>query len=208
MMLALLRFLLCSGFLLGALLPGVSVADGMSGVGDLTITTLDVSAQKILAANGVVGATQVDMSLIDDCAKKKKDAGDDAKKAMATSLTPSDTAKKLNDSVNACFANIQMISMAFNLPTSFSFTELFEQILKQLIEKLVDEVIMKICAAATGAWNSAVGNAINTINSGINQSGINTFGTFVSVGSPPPAPMAPASVAPAPVSPPSPIPGL
>jgi hypothetical protein len=187
------------------LMPGISAADSMSGVGDLTITTLDASAQKTLELNGVVGANQTELAAIDPCATKAKDSLTEGQQHMARSMTYSDSVKKLNDSVNTCLDNIQTISAVFNLPTSFNFTQMFETILKQLMEKLVNEVIMKICAAATGAWNSAVGNAINTLNTGINQSGINTFGSVVVVG---PAPPGPAPAAPAPASPPSAIPGL
>ena len=199
------KLLLSVGLAFMALLPGVCLADSMSGVGDLTITTLDLTAQKTLEANGVIGANQTDNAKIILCVEKAEKAGEDKRKGMATTMTTSSHVQKLNDSVNACLANIQTISAALNLPTSFSFTELFEAILKQLMEKLVDEIIMKICAAATGAWNSAVGNAIDTLNTGVNQSGINTFGNFVNVG---PAPVSPAPYVPVPANPPSAIPGL
>lgn len=199
------KLLIITGLAWMALQPGLCAADSMSGVGDLTITTLDAAAQKTLEANGVVGANQTDNAKIILCADKAEKAADDGRKGMATTMTTSDHVQKLNDSVNACLANIQQISAIVNLPTSFNFTQIFETILKQLMERLVNEIIMKICAAATGAWNSAVGNAIDTINLGVNQSGINTFGSFVSVG---PAPVSPAPMAPAPMNPPSAIPGL
>lgn len=191
---------------LSLLVPAICFADSMSGVGDLTITTLDSTAQQVLAANGVLGATQTDTTKIVSCTTDMDKAGLDSTKDVATLLTPSSTTQKLDDSVNKCFARIQDISAMFNLPTSLSLTQLFETILKQLIARLVDEVIMKICTAATSAWNAAVGNAVNTINSGINQSGVNTFGNFVNVqstsGSSPPPPMS------APAMPASAIPGL
>lgn len=199
------KLILSGGLALMVMQPGICTADSMSGVGDLTITTLDSTAQKILAANGVLGANQTDNAKIVDCSVKAEDAGDKLRKGMATAMTHSDPVNKLHNSVNACLANIQTISLAFSLPTSFNFTQLFEAILKQLMEKLVDEIIMKICAAATGAWNSAVGNAISTINSGVSQSGVNTFGNFVNVA---PAPVNPAPFAPIPSSSPSGIPGL
>ncbi|MFZ6711289.1 hypothetical protein [Undibacterium sp. TC9W] len=189
---------------LSTLMPGISAADSMSGVGDLTITTLDTSAQKTLELSGAVGANQTDLAAIDPCATKAKDALTAGQQHMARAMTYSDPVKKLNDSVNACFDNIQTISALVTFPT-FNFTQMFETLLKQLIERLVNEVIMKICAAATGAWNSAVGNAIDTLNNGINQSGINTFGNVVTVG---PAPVNPAPMAPAPLNTPSAIPGL
>jgi len=199
------KLILFGGLALMVMQPGICTADSMSGVGDLSITTLDSAAQKILAANGVLGANQTDYAKIVECSDKAADASDKLRKGMATAMTPSDPTKKLNNSVNACLANIQQISLAFNLPSGISFTLLFQTILKQLMEKLVDEFIMKICAAATGAWNSAIGNAINTINSGVSQSGIDTFGNFVNAV---PVPVSPSPFAPAPANPPSGIPGL
>ncbi len=198
------KLVLSVWLVLTAFAPGICAADSMSGLGDLTITTLDASAQNTLIWNGVIGANQTENAAVDDCAKKAAVAGKQKREDMSSVMTYSDPVKKLNDSVNTCFANIQTISVALNFPT-ISFTAMFETLLKQLLDRLVNDIIMKICAAATGAWNSAVGNAIDTLNSGINQSGVNTFGSVVTVG---PAPVSPAPVAPAPLIGPSAIPGL
>jgi len=198
------KLLLSAWLALTVLAPGICAADSMSGLGDLTITTLDASAQNTLMLNGVIGANQTENAAINDCSQKATDAGKKKREDMSSVMTYSDPVKKLNDSVNTCFANIQTISVALNFPT-ISFTAMFQAALKQLLDRLVNDIIMKICAAATGAWNSAVGNAIDTLNSGINQSGVNTFGSVVTVS---PAPMSPAPAAPAPLIGTSAIPGL
>lgn len=187
--------------------PSMADADSMSGVGDLVINTLDADAQKILAANGVLGANQISNARITDCADKAKTAEVNFRRGMATALTSADPVKKLHDGINACLQKIKDISNAIELPSGFSFTQLLSKILKQLTDKIVDDIIMKICTTATNTWNSAVNNAVDTLNTGINQSGVNTFGDFVSVSaSPAPASSAPLYVAP--LAKPSSIPGL
>lgn len=180
-------------------------ADSMSGVGDLVINTLDADTQKILAANGVLGANQSNNAKIVDCNDKAKNATVLFQRGMATVMTPADPVKKLNDGINACLKTIKDIADAVDLSSGLSFTELLTKILKQLRDKIIDEVVMKICTSATNAWNSTVNNAIDTLNTGINQSGVNTFGDFVSV-SPAPAPAAPVFAGS--VTKPSIIPGL
>lgn len=184
---------------------------GATGDVDSSLPIFDANTQKTMRAASTYGASEAKGKAQNNCDTRMKTAIDDAAKGVAVAAAPGDPVKRFNDSINSCLNNIQLISVAFNLPTSFSFTAAFEAILNQLIDKLVNDIIMKICAAATGAWNSAVSNAVNTVNSGINQSGVNTFGSFVSVGPPPPSPApaySPPPPAAAPVKSQSTIPGL
>lgn len=199
----LLRLTFC--WALACLLPAWAYADSMSGVGDLSIATLDSEAQKQLAAAGMVGANITANASIVDCNTKAKAAIEIKNKDMAAIMTTSDPTKKLQDGISSCLEKIQTISAAISFPASLSFTALFEAALKQLREKIINEIVMKICTSATNAWNNAVNNAIGTINSGINQSGVNTFGDFVSVSN---VPVNPAPKINTPFLTPSNIPGL
>ena len=184
---------------------------GATGPVDSSLTVIDANTQKSLRSTSGYGASEAKGLAQYDCNNRNKNAINLASQEVAVVAAPGDPVKRFNDSINSCLNNIQLISVAFNLPTSFSFTAAFEAILNQLIDKLVNDIIMKICAAATGAWNSAVSNAVNTVNSGINQSGVNTFGNFVSVGPPPVSPPPAYSPAPPPAAPSksqSTIPGL
>lgn len=191
-----------------SIMPVMVRADSGSPVGavgaiDSSLPVLDANTQKTMRAANTLGSSEAKARMQSDCGNKIDLAITKSAQNMATAAAPGDPVKRFNDSIKSCLDNIQMISVAFNLPTSFSFTAAFEAILNQLIDKLVNDIIMKICAAATGAWNSAVSNAVNTVNSGVNQSGVNTFGSFVNVG---PAPVSPPpSYSPAP--PPAAAPG-
>lgn len=198
------------------IMPVMARADSVSTVGavgsvDSGLVILDANTQKNMRATNALGTNETNARTQKNCGPQMDTAINNSAKNMATAAAPGDPVKRFNDSINSCLQNIQMISVAFNLPTSFSFTAAFEAILNQLIDKIVNDIIMKICAAATGAWNSAVSNAVNTVNSGINQSGVNTFGSFVNVGpapvSPPPA-YSPAPPPAAPAQSQSTIPGL
>src|SRR6185295_2878706 len=94
------KLLLSVWLAFATLMPGICTADSMSGIGDLTITTLDASAQKTLELNGVVGANQTDNAVIDDCAKKATETGKKKRENMSAAKTHNDSVKKLNDSVN------------------------------------------------------------------------------------------------------------
>jgi hypothetical protein len=199
-----------------AIMPAMVRADSVSTVGavgsvDSSLVILDANTQKNMRASNALGTSETKARTQKNCGNDMDDAINKSSRNMATAAAPGDPVKRFNDSINSCLNNIQLISVAFNLPTSFSFTAAFEAILNQLIDKLVNDIIMKICAAATGAWNSAVSNAVSTVNSGINQSGVNTFGSFVSVGSGPSSPPPVYSPAPPPAAPAqsqSTIPGL
>ncbi|MFZ6639514.1 hypothetical protein ACO0LL_07195 [Undibacterium sp. TC4M20W] len=199
-----------------AIMPAMVRADSVSTVGavgsvDSSIAILDANTQKNMRATNALGTSETNARSQKNCGNQFDTAINNSAKNVATAAAPGDPVKRFNDSINSCLENIQLISVAFNLPTSFSFTAAFEAILNQLIDKLINEIIMKICAAATGAWNSAVNNAVNTVNSGINQSGVNTFGNFVNVGTAPANPPPAYSPAPPPAAPAqsqSTIPGL
>lgn len=199
-------------------ISGIARADGISTVGavgniDSSLPVYDANAQKNMRASNQLGTSEANARNLNNCGTAFDNAIQKAAQNVATAAAPGDPVTKFHDSINDCLNNIQLISAAFNLPTSLSLTAAFEAILNQLIDKLINDIIMKICTAATGAWNSAVNNAVNTVNTGINQSGVNTFGNFASVsttsGNTTPAPpMAPAPAAPVPVKSQSSIPGL
>ncbi len=199
------------------IMPLMARADSVVPVGatgdvDSTLPVFDANTQKTMRAASTYGASETKGKAQNNCDARMKTAIAAAAEGVAVAAAPGDPVKRFNESIHSCLENIQFISIAVNLPTSFSFTAALEAFLKQLVDKLVDEMIMKICAAATGAWNSAVSNAVNTVNSGVNQSGVNTFGNFVSVGPPPPSPAplaySPPPPAAAPAKSQSTIPGL
>lgn len=186
-------------------LPLTALADDVATVGavgevDSKLKTLNANEQKNLRASNALGTNETKARAQSNCGSRFDKSIDDAAKNVATAAAPGDPVKRFNDAIKTCLDNIQNIASAIKLPT-FSFTAAFETILTGLIDRLVNDVLMKICNSATGAWSNAVNNAMNTVNTGINQSGVNTFGTFVSMGPAPatPAPLPATPAAPAPM---------
>lgn len=202
---AALNKVLCGLILvMASYLPMTSHADDVTTVGavgavDSSLPTLDANTQKNMRATNALGSNETKARAQSNCGTRFDQSIDKAAKNVATAAAPGDPVKRFNDAINTCLDNIQTIAQSIKLPT-FSFTAAFETILSTLIDRLVNDVLMKICNSATGAWSNAVNNAMNTVNTGINQSGVNTFGTFVSMG-PAPASPAPAYAAPAPAMP-------
>lgn len=104
-----------------------------------------------------------------NCEADVEEALKNASKEFLGAYTPQNPSKTFNDSVSDCLSNIQSFELDLPLASILGFD--FSALMDQLTGELMDKVIGQACKAAVDEWQSSIDNALNSIDTGVNQFG-------------------------------------
>lgn len=104
------------------------------------------------------------------CEDDMKNMLERASAEFLVAYTPPDPSETFNASISDCLSNIQSFSIDLPFADVLGFD--FTSLLDGLMGDLMDAVMTKACESATSSWKSAIDNASQTIQSGVNQFGI------------------------------------